>query len=433
MIKTLHITNAYHPSSGGIRTFYAALLKAANIHRRQLRLVVPGPESSVEEVGEYGQIYTIAAPRAPVFDRRYHMLMPQDYVWPGETALRRILAEERPDLVEICDKFWLAYLPGVLRRQWIRGASAPAIVGLTCERLDDMLASHISTGSAARRLSQFYMRKLYAPRFDFHIAVSDYTAGEVRRALPAGKQDRLFVEPMGVDYELFCKPRERTRHRTELLERLGGSPRTVLLLYAGRLGREKNLLLLPLTLEKLMQNSDFDFRFVIAGSGPQEGQLRAAFDEQTPGGAVFLGQCGACQLAELYAASDAFVHPNAHEPFGIAPLEAMTAGLPLVAPASGGLLTYANRKNAWLTDAAPEAFAAAIRSATSDGEGRKKRLAQARRTSQEFSWSRITARYFSLYDRLHSRFQDEGMGKGHVAWKKGQDSVEEDQREFATA
>jgi len=108
MIKTLHITNSYHPNSGGIRTFYMALLQAANTHKRHVRLVVPGEETSVEEIGAFGRIYTIAAPRAPVLDQRYHVLLPQAYVWPGETALRRILAEERPDLVEICDKFWLA-------------------------------------------------------------------------------------------------------------------------------------------------------------------------------------------------------------------------------------------------------------------------------------------------------------------------------------
>jgi hypothetical protein len=33
-IKTLHITNFYHPASGGIRTFYNAVLDAANHHRR---------------------------------------------------------------------------------------------------------------------------------------------------------------------------------------------------------------------------------------------------------------------------------------------------------------------------------------------------------------------------------------------------------------
>ena len=127
MIKTLHITNSYHPNSGGIRTFYTALLRAANTHQRHVRLVVPGEETSVEEIGAFGRIYTIAAPRVPVLDQRYHVLLPQAYVWPGETALRRILAEERPDLVEICDKFWLAYMPGVLRRQWIRSVPVPAL------------------------------------------------------------------------------------------------------------------------------------------------------------------------------------------------------------------------------------------------------------------------------------------------------------------
>jgi len=152
--ETLHITNSYHPSSGGVRTFYEALLKAANVHRRPIRLVVPGPKSSVEEVGAWGRIYTLAAPRAPVLDRRYHMLMPQDYAWPGETVLRRILAVERADLVEICDKFWLAYLPSVLRREWIGDVPVPALVALTCERLDDVMASYISSGKAARWLSQ---------------------------------------------------------------------------------------------------------------------------------------------------------------------------------------------------------------------------------------------------------------------------------------
>lgn len=430
MIKTLHITNSYHPSSGGIRTFYAALLKAANTHRRLVRLVVPGPESSVEEVGGYGRIYTIAAPRAPVLDHRYHMLMPQDYLWPRKTALRRILAEERPDLVEICDKFWLAYLPGVLRRQWIPELPVPAIVGLTCERLDDMMAFHLSSGSVAQWLGQFYMRKLYAPRFDFHIAVSDYTAAEVRRALEAKMQDRLYVEPMGVDYERFSRASERVGLRAELLRCLGGSERTAVLFYAGRLGHEKNLLLLPQTLEKLRASGNLDFRFVIAGSGPLANELREVFDERTPGAALFLGQCGAEKLADLYAAADAFVHPNAHEPFGIAPLEAMAAGLPLVAPASGGLLTYANRRNAWLTEATAEDFATAIQNAISDGETRREKLEQARKTTQDFSWSRVTARYFLLYDRLHSRFQDEGMGSRHMRWKKPADVLETNPREY---
>ena len=431
MIKTVHITNSYHPTSGGIRTFYMALLQAANVHRRLVRLVVPGEETSVKEIGAYGRIYTIAAPQAPVLDRRYHVLLPQEYVWPGETPLRRILAEERPDLVEICDKFCLAYLPGVLRRQWIRGVPVPAIVGLTCERLDDMAAFHLSSSALTQWLCKLYLKRFYAPRFDFHIAVSDYTAGELRRVLPVGVQDRLLVEPMGVDYERFSAPQESMTTSAELIGRLGGNSQTAVLIYAGRLGYEKNLLLLRQTLQRLVSCRDFIFCLVIAGTGPMEAELRSCLEEQTPGRAVFLGHCQANRLAELYAAADIFVHPNAHEPFGIAPLEAMAAGLPVVAPASGGLLTYANRQNAWLTEPTPEAFAAMIKSAVSDAALRREKAARGRKTAQEFAWSRVTERYFLLYDRLYARFQDQRTGG--ILGQKDPDAVRTGAGNYAAA
>ena len=65
-IKTLHLTNAWHECSGGIATFYRALLDAGNRHKRPVRLVVPGPLDRVEEVGAFGRIYFVAAPKAPL-------------------------------------------------------------------------------------------------------------------------------------------------------------------------------------------------------------------------------------------------------------------------------------------------------------------------------------------------------------------------------
>jgi hypothetical protein len=104
-IKTLHITNSYYPTSGGIRTFYHALLDGANRHRRLVRLVIPGPETRVEEVGEFGRIYYVAAPHVPIVDSRSRWMLPHTYAWGYDSPLRRILAAERPDLVEVCDKF----------------------------------------------------------------------------------------------------------------------------------------------------------------------------------------------------------------------------------------------------------------------------------------------------------------------------------------
>src|SRR5262249_16189936 len=258
--KTLHITNSYHPASGGIRTFYMALLDAAQRHRRLVRLVVPAAETSVENVGEFGRIYRVAAPRVPILDSRYRWMLPHTYAWPYQSDLRRIFAIERPDLVEVCDKFWLLYLSGVLRRCWIAGVPVPVIVGLTCERLDDNMRTYISAGRVPHAICQHYMHRSYVPPFDFQISASEYIADEVRGLLPRRLSGRLHVCPMGVDYEAIHQSRSHASAllRRGLLDRFGVSSDAKnirLLLYAGRLSKEKNLLLLSAMLAHLRANA----------------------------------------------------------------------------------------------------------------------------------------------------------------------------------
>ena len=82
-IKTLHLTNAYHATSGDIRTFYRALLAQANEEQRPFRLVVPGAVDSVEEVGAFARIYSVKARPSPVFDSNYRVLLPGSYLARG--------------------------------------------------------------------------------------------------------------------------------------------------------------------------------------------------------------------------------------------------------------------------------------------------------------------------------------------------------------
>jgi alpha-1,6-mannosyltransferase len=95
-MKTLHITNAWHERSGGIATFYRALLAASLRSGREMVLVVPGESTTVEQVGPGTRIYTLRAPRAP-FSPQYRWLLPHRYLAPrGE--IRGILRTEQPDL-----------------------------------------------------------------------------------------------------------------------------------------------------------------------------------------------------------------------------------------------------------------------------------------------------------------------------------------------
>lgn len=82
----------------------------------------------------------------------------------------------------MCDKYSLCYLAGVLRMGGIAGVRRPVLVGLTCERMDDNVDQHLQLGKAGRRFAKRYLRRVYVPQFDSHIAVSRYAAEELQVA-----------------------------------------------------------------------------------------------------------------------------------------------------------------------------------------------------------------------------------------------------------
>jgi glycosyltransferase involved in cell wall biosynthesis len=400
-LKTLHLTNAWHAASGGISTFYRALIDAAERHGHPLRMVVPGEENRTEE-GRHVRVHYVKAPHAPL-SPAYRMIMPQSYLLPNGRIVS-ILREELPDVVEICDKYTLQYLGGLLREGWVHHLKwRPTVVGLSCERMDENFNAYLFRGLGGKAFVRAYMKWLYFPMFDHHITVSRHTAGELETASHGHKVRRgVWVEPMGVDFDRFSPARRNLAKRKLLAESASGGEESVLLLYAGRLAVEKNAGLLP----ALMQQLPGDYRLLIAGSGALRDELEAQAEACAPGRVCFLGHVdGRDALADLYANADVFVHPNPAEPFGIAPLEAMASGLPLVAPNSGGLTAYANSENAWLVNAGAREFVEAVVRIRTDPEERARKTAAARETAAHYRWESVTERFFQLYEELHALTQ----------------------------
>jgi alpha-1,6-mannosyltransferase len=399
VIKTLHLTNAYHPSSRGIRSFYHALLTAAARHRRPVRLVVPAERSSVEDLSEFARIYRIRAVRSPIIDRRHRLILPHRFVFGRWGRIWGILRTERPDVIEVCDKYSLCYLACLIRRRWFAGARRPALIGLSCERMDDNVAAFVSARATVRSLSRWYMRHIYVPQFDGHVAVSSYAADEL-----IGGPREVRIAPLGLDVATFARAERSPSERQRVFGAIGAEPDTVLLLYAGRLSREKNIPLLLQTLDVLTRAGQQRFRLVFAGDGPLRAWLRAEALRRMPVRIHLLGHVAdAGTLSACYANADVVLHPNPREPFGIAPLEAMASGAPLVVPMSGGVRQYATADNAWLADAEPGAFAQAVRDLLACPGLRAARIANGRCTARAHDWDLVTARYFELYDDIYSR------------------------------
>lgn len=400
-MKSLHLTNAYHPTSGGIREFYHALLTHASQADHQMRLVVPWAESNVDVLNSHARIYHVRAPQSPFFDSRYRLLLPPRVLGPWSDVIE-ILQAEQPDLIEVCDKYSLLYIAGAIRKGWIRMNRRPVLVGLSCERMDDNVASYLGLGALGTTLASLYMRRVYLPQFDCHLANSEYTAGELTRQ--ARKHPRAVrVLPMGVDIDCFGPHRRSAEGRQALLDRVGGTDESRLLVYAGRVSSEKNVGLLPKVLEELSYGRH-DYRLLIAGAGPLADALAEECSRRAPARATFLRHLNRDALANVLANADAFIHPNPREPFGIAPLEAMVSGLPLVAPTEGGVTTYASDETAWLAPADAESFAGRVHQMFADPVARARKTERAMAVGRGYAWERVAGQFFTTYEQLVRMF-----------------------------
>ena len=427
-IKTVHITNYYHKNSGGISTSFNNLLAAAERHRRYVRLIVPGETETVEEINEFAKIYYVPARYSPIFDKRYRVMMPWQYM-NDESPIRRILLNEMPDIIEVTDKYTLSMIGAMIRINKFKQIGRPILVHFSCERMDDNFASFLFGGRISSWLTRRIVGNYLIPSFDFQIANSDYTAEEFRRSTSSSTnkrrskfffnkcwqwlksprielEQRIFVCPRGVDSVLFTPDRGSTQIRTDMCLRASIPATSVILLYAGRISPEKNIGLLVDMMKELAKDTTRDFRLIVAGAGPQSDELKERSTIEADGRIVQIGHIDKETLADYYASADVFVHPNPKEPFGIAPLEAMASGVPTVAPNSGGILSYATDLNAWLTEPTGPAFAKAVMSVLDDETARSKKVARAVTTARANTREMATDRLFEGYDRIFRVFHE---------------------------
>ena len=149
--KSVHITNFYHKNSGGISTSYNNLLAAATRCRRHVRLVVPGETEDVETISEFAKIYYVPARHSPIIDRRYRVMMPWQYMLHGST-IRNILLAERPEVIEVTDKYTLSLIGPMIRTNNFRELGRPMLVHFSCERMDDSVRTFLRLGSVGKKI-----------------------------------------------------------------------------------------------------------------------------------------------------------------------------------------------------------------------------------------------------------------------------------------
>lgn len=300
---SLHLVDAtmmYAPRSGGVKRYLLA--KRDWLHRNRPdvahTLVAPGRRTGQAGPG----LVTIAAARLPFGD---------GYRMPASvTKWAEMIALLEPDLIEAGDVF----VPGLAAIEAGQALGRP-VVGFCHTDAGALAALHLGEWARAPATRQWAETFKH---FDRVIAPSRHMAA---RLAEAGVKD-VSVQGLGVDIDLFHPDRA---HRASLLARLGLAADTRLLTFIGRPAREKNIEAMIAAVERL----GGPYRLLLVGAGK---------DARPSGRVISLDyEADAQVLAGLLASADAFLHANENEPFGLAVLEALASGTPVVGPRRGGV------------------------------------------------------------------------------------------------
>ena len=295
--------------------------------------------------------------------------------WRFKHRARELLAEHRFDILHFHEPLVPFLSPTVLdQSDTVNVATFHAFGGFSpsywignrfAARLADKLHGRIAVSGAARHF------------------INRYFPGEYR------------IIPNGVDLERFADadPIEEWRDGT------------INILFVGRFEERKGLIHLLKAYHRLRKRH-VDARLLVIGSGPKAREYRRYVGLRQIRDVEFLGRLTDDDKARVFASADIFCSPaTGQESFGIVLLEAMAAGVPIVASDIHGYKSVVQRdvQGILVEPRNPRALAAALYALANDEELRHRMGEAGRARAPEFSWDRVTERIVDYYHEVRER------------------------------
>ena len=223
------------------------------------------------------------------------------------------------------------------------------------------------------------------------------------------------VIPMGVDLKLFSSPSAAAVVRKKY------SVKGKMLLFVGRLAEKKGVTYLITAMKSILQ--DFPgCKLIIVGDGPEKAALMQQSQQLgLSGSIIFTGSVPNSSLPSFYKAADVFILPSIvdskgdTEGLGVVLLEAMAAGVPVVASNVGGIpdILIRNRTGLLVEQKDPDALAAAvIRLVENRFLAVKLAVAAKEHVRKNYSWELVSGRFAGLLKGILAPDGPDQM-KGH--------------------
>ncbi len=324
-MKLLDVAEFFSERGGGVRSYLEELLRQGERRGHQVVVVAPGPRDEERRLEGGSALVRVRGPAMP-YDPTYRALVRVGRV-------RDIIRREAPDVVQASAPYVAAGLVASLRGVPVR---AHVYHSDQITTYAAPLAARLRPRALARPAlgALFAWPRALSRRFDLTLAPSAFVA----RQLSDHGCVRVRQATFGIRHEQFGPDRRRDAMRLELLGPLADRPGAALAVVACRLAVEKRVALVVEALHEL--NRTRPVALAILGEGPERGRI-----ERLARGlpAVrFLGFLrDRAEYAALLAGADVFVHGGYAETFCFVLGEALASGTPIVVPASGAALDFA--------------------------------------------------------------------------------------------
>lgn len=351
-------------AAGGVQVHVRELGERLRADGHEVLVLTPASERPAQR-----WVRSVGRPVAVPYGRTSAPISP----WP--TTRRRVraaIATFRPDVVHVHEPFAPSATLFAL-------SAGPPVVATFHSGLDRSLL-YDGAAPALRRAAR---------RIAVRIAVSERAAEVARRRIGGVFE----VVPNGVDVQRFADASPAG---------LPGDGRR--LLFVGRLHARKGFSALVDAFGGLASDHA-DLRLVVVGEGGERRALER-LDEPVRQRVTMLGTVPNDEVPSIHAACEVFVAPNTGgESFGVVLVEAMAAGLPVVATDIPGFDEVIRDGTDGLLvppgDAA--ALAAAIDRVLNDAELAERISISGRERARTFSWDAVIPRLEAIYDRARTR------------------------------
>ncbi|TDC46861.1 glycosyltransferase family 1 protein [Jiangella ureilytica] len=357
------VAESFLPQINGVTNSVCRVVEHLTRHGHTALVIAPG-----EGVSEYDGQQVV---RVPSF-----ALPGNDDSVVGISTRRRIskiLRDFDPDVVHLAAPVWLGKA----------GMNAAVRLGLPTVAVYQTDLAGFARGYRLWRTLGDEAIWSWMRRIHEQADVTLVPSSASQRQLAAHGFPRLARWGRGVDLVRF-----HPAHRDEELRRELAPDGEVIVGYIGRLAPEKHVA--SLTALAGMPG----VKLAIVGGGPSEQSLRAALPD-----AAFLGFRTGEPLSKAYASLDVFVHTGPAETFCQAVQEALAAGVPVVAPNSGGPIDLVDHGwSGYLVDTGDgEQLRAAVGRIAADPVRRVRMAAAARESVYGRSWDAICNQLLEHY------------------------------------